>query len=246
MEKTDYIFGIRAVREAINAHRPIDKIIFRKGPANDLFHELYMQIKEEGIPFQFVPLEKLNRITRKNHQGVIAFLSPIEFQSIADILPAIYEQGKTPLILMLDQISDVRNFGAIVRSAECAGVDAVIIPERGFAGISGDAVKTSAGALFNLPVCRSDNLNSTIGFLKESGLTIVAATEKSDVLYTSVDMAKPLVIVMGSEEKGISPQILANCDIRASIPVMGKIRSLNVSVACSVMIYEAVRQRACQ
>ena len=243
MKKEDFIFGTRAVHEAVNAHRPIDKILFRKGIDNELFHSLYEQIKKEEIPFQFVPLEKINRITRKNHQGVLAMLSPVEFQKIEDVLPMVYEKGKTPLLLILDQVSDVRNFGAIIRSAECAGVDAVVVPYRGSARISGDAVKTSAGALFNVPVCRTDNLNSSIDFLKESGLKIVAASEKTESLYTAVDMALPLAIVMGSEEKGISPSILRVCDELVKIPVLGEIESLNVSVACSIMVYEAVRQR---
>ncbi|MBN1821680.1 MAG: 23S rRNA (guanosine(2251)-2'-O)-methyltransferase RlmB [Prolixibacteraceae bacterium] len=243
MQKEDFIFGTRAVQEAVNSNQPVDKILFRKGLNNELFHQLYDRIKELEIPFQFVPVEKLNRVTRKNHQGVIALLSPVEFFKLEDVLPIIYDKGKNPLLLILDQISDVRNFGAIIRTAECAGVDAVIISEKGSARISGDAVKTSAGALFNVPVCRVENLTPAIRFLKESGLKLVAATEKSDCLYTKTDMTPPIAIVMGSEEKGISGQILKNCDELVKIPVMGKIESLNVSVASSIMVYEAVRQR---
>jgi 23S rRNA (guanosine2251-2'-O)-methyltransferase len=244
MNKEDFVFGTRAVLEAINANKPIDKILFRKGLDNELFRELYILIKAENIPFQFVPIEKINGITRKNHQGVIALLSPVEFQKPENVLPMIFESGKNPLLLILDQISDVRNFGAIIRSAECAGVDAIIVPEKGSAPINADAIKTSAGALFNIPVCRSDNLVSTINFLKESGIKIIAATEKSDLIYTKIEMNIPLVIVMGSEENGISKQILDNCDALVKIPILGKIESLNVSVACSLMIYEAVRQRS--
>jgi 23S rRNA (guanosine2251-2'-O)-methyltransferase len=243
VNKEDFIFGTRAVQEAVHASIPIDKILIRKGLKNELFHELYEEIKRKEIPFQFVPAEKINRITRKNHQGVLALLSPVDFQHIEDVLPQVYEQGKNPLILFLDQVTDVRNFGAIIRSAECAGVDAVVIPERGSARISGDAVKTSAGALFNVPVCRVKDINSTIDYVKKSGLKVVAATEKSDPLYTETDMVPPLAIIMGSEDKGISPRILKNCDALIRIPVMGKIKSLNVAVACSVILYEAVRQR---
>jgi len=243
MEKEDFVFGKRAVMEAISTGRPIDKILFRKGAGNELFRELYEQVKTGKIPFQFVPAEKLNRITRKNHQGVIALLSPIDFYKPEEILPAVFEKGRDPLLLILDQVSDVRNFGAIVRSAECAGVDAVIVPEKGSARINADAVKTSAGALFNVPVCRTPDLLSTIGYLKDSGITLIAATEKADKLYTSVKMNTPVAIVAGSEEKGISKELLASCDELVKIPMFGKIGSLNVSAACTVLIYEAVRQR---
>ena len=243
VKNDDYVFGTRAVQEAVYAGKPIDKILFRKGINNELFHDLYNLIKQEEIPFQFVPVEKLNRITRKNHQGIIAFISPVEFQKIENILPLVYEQGNTPLILLLDEVTDVRNFGAILRSAECARVHAVIIPQRGTARIGGDAVKTSAGAIYHIPVCRTANLLSTIDFLKASGLNVIAASEKSDQNYTAADMTAPLAIVMGSEEKGISQSILEVCDQEVKIPVLGKIESLNVSVACSLMIYEAIRQR---
>jgi 23S rRNA (guanosine2251-2'-O)-methyltransferase len=243
MEKEDFVFGTRAVIEAINADKTIDKILFRMGLNNDLFLDLYGLVKDKNIPFQFVPTAKLNGITRKNHQGVIALLSPVEFQKPEDVLPMIFEKGKNPLILILDQISDVRNFGAIIRSAECAGVDAIIVPEKGSAPLSADSVKTSAGAIFNIPICRSVNIVSTIQFLKDSGVKIIAATEKSELVFTKADMNLPLAIVMGSEDKGITKQILDNCDALVRIPVLGKIESLNVSVACSLMVYEAVRQR---
>jgi 23S rRNA (guanosine2251-2'-O)-methyltransferase len=243
MNKEDYVFGTRAILEAINANKVIDKILFKKGLNNELFQELYQHIKDDNIPFQFVPIEKINRITRKNHQGVLALLSPVEFQTVEDVLPMVYEKGKDPLFLVLDQVSDVRNFGAIIRSAECAGVDAVIVPEKGSARISADAVKTSAGALYNIPVCRTNSIIKTIDFLKESGIKIIAATEKSEVPYTKTNMNVPITIIMGSEENGISKQLIEQCDELVKIPILGKIESLNVSVACSVMIYEAVRQR---
>jgi 23S rRNA (guanosine2251-2'-O)-methyltransferase len=243
MENEDYVFGTRAVIEAINAQKSIDKVLLRRGLNNELFFDLWGLVQEQKIPFQFVPAPKLNNITRKNHQGVIALLSPVEFQKPEEVLPMVFEKGKDPLFLILDQISDVRNFGAIIRSAECAGVDAIVVPEKGSAPLSADAAKTSAGALFNIPVCRSANIVSTIRFLKESGVKVIAATEKSEILFTETEMNLPLAIVMGSEEKGISKSILDACDETVRIPLFGKIESLNVSVASSLMVYEAVRQR---
>ena len=243
MNKEDYIFGTRAVIEAIRKGRAIDKVLIKQGLNNDLFQQLHKLMRENEIAFQFVPIEKINRITRKNHQGVVAFISPIEFGNIETLLPGIYETGKDPLLLILDGITDVRNFGAIVRSAECAGVQAVIIPEKGMARIGSDAVKTSAGALLQMPICRVKSLLETVNFLKESGIQIVAATEKANELYTRSDFDCPLCIVMGSEENGISKQILQVADKQSKIPVLGEIGSLNVSVAAALMIYEAVRQR---
>lgn len=243
MTNEDFVFGTRAVLEAVNAGKPIDKILIKKGLNNELFQELFNRIRDEKISFQFVPIEKINRITRKNHQGVIALLSPIEFQKPEEILARVFEEGRNPFILILDQVSDVRNFGAIVRTADCAGVDAIIVPEKGSAPLSADAVKTSAGALFNVPVCRTHNLKSTLLNLKESGIRIIAASEKAGKVYTDAAMNSPLAIIMGSEENGISPQLLEICDEQVKIPILGKIESLNVSVACALMVYEAVRQR---
>ncbi len=243
MNKEDYIFGTRAVMEAIKNARPIERVLFRQGLDNELFSQLFHLVKENNIPFQFVPVEKINRVTRKNHQGVLAFLSAVEFANIETLLPGLFEMGRDPLILILDQVTDVRNFGAIVRTAECGGVDAIVIPEKGMARIGADAVKTSAGALHYVPVCKTASLATTIKFLKNSGLKIVAATEKSNRVYTFADLNSPLAIVMGSEEKGISPDILNLADDRVKIPVYGKIESLNVSVAAALMIYETVRQR---
>jgi 23S rRNA (guanosine2251-2'-O)-methyltransferase len=242
--KEEFIFGTRAVIEAILAGRSIDKILLRNGLANELFGELYRLVREYRLPFQYVPGEKLDRITRKNHQGVIALLSPVEFYRVEEILPEIFEKGEDPLLLILDQVTDVRNFGAIVRSCECAGVHAVVIPEKGAARVGEDAMKTSAGALNLVPVCRSSNLSGLVDFLHQSGVKVIAATEKTEKLYTSLDMKGPLAILMGSEESGISPGLLRKVDDLASIPVMGKIGSLNVSVAASLMMYEAVRQRS--
>ena len=243
MNKEDFVFGTRAVIEAIKNGKTIDKVLVKKGLSNDLFHELQDLIKENNIQVQSVPVEKINRVTRKNHQGVLAFISPIVFDNIENVLPNIYESGQDPLLLILDQITDVRNFGAIVRSAECAGVQAIIIPEKGMARIGADAVKTSAGALHHLPICKVNNLYKTIQFLSDSGIRIVAATEKGDKLYTETDFKCPVGIVMGSEDDGISQQILDIANEQLKIPILGNIESLNVSVSAALMIYEAVRQR---
>ena len=243
MNKEDFVFGTRAVMEAIKNGKTIDKVLVKKGLNNELFQELQILIKENNISVQSVPVEKINRVTRKNHQGVLAFISPVVFDNIENILPGIYESGQAPLLLILDQITDVRNFGAIVRSAECAGVQAIIIPEKGMARIGADAVKTSAGALHHVPICKVNNLYKTIQFLIDSGIRIVAATEKGDKLYTETDFNCPVGIVMGSEDDGISQQILNIADEQLKIPILGKIESLNVSVSAALMIYEAVRQR---
>lgn len=243
MEKEDYIFGTRAIIEAIRNGRFIERVLIRKGIENELFAELFQLIKQNAIPYQLVPVEKINRITRKNHQGVLALLSAVEFFDIETLLPGLYESGKDPLILILDQITDVRNFGAIIRSAECGGVHCVIIPEKGMARVGSDAVKTSAGAIYSMPVCKVKSLPYALRYLKNSGIKTVAATEKGEKVYTEVKMNVPLAIVMGAEDKGISPAVLQLCDEHLQIPLFGKIESLNVSVATGLMIYEAVRQR---
>lgn len=242
-EEKNYIFGIRAIIEAVNAGKTIDKLFIQKGLHNDLFAELWKLVRLKRINYKHVPLEKINRLTRKNHQGVFAFISPIDFHNIEDVVPALYEQGKNPLILVLDRITDVRNFGAIARTAECAGVDAIIIPEQNAAAINADAIKTSAGALHKITVCRTWNLKLAIQFMKESGIQLVGCTEKTqDMMYKS-DYTPPTAIIMGSEEDGVSPEFLKMCDARAKIPLAGKIASLNVSVATGVILYEAIRQR---
>jgi len=238
------IFGIRAVIEAINSGKEVDKMLLQKGERGDLFKEAFDLIREHSIPFQYVPVEKLNRITRKNHQGVIAFISPVTFYDIENLLPGLFEEGKNPIILVLDQVTDVRNFGAIVRTAECAGVDAVLVPDKGAARINADAVKTSAGALHLLPVCRTRDLKKSVLYLQQSGLKVIAATEKSSENYIKTDYTGPVAIVMGSEEFGIDRQILDLADDRVQIPILGKIQSLNVSVAAGLLVYEVVRQRA--
>ncbi len=243
MKQSNLIFGIRPVIEAVKAGKTLDKVLVQKGLQGDLFRELRMLLVKHDIQIQYVPIEKLNRITRKNHQGIIAMLSLIPYQDIETIMPGIFEQGEVPLILMLDRISDVRNFGAIARTAECAGVHAIIIPVKGSAQINEDAVKTSAGALLRIPVCKSENLTGTIGFIRNSGLQVLAASEKGADLYSSVDMRLPTAIVLGSEEDGVSVNLLRIADHLVKIPINGEIESLNVSVAAGIMAYEAVRQR---
>lgn len=240
----EMIFGTRAVIEAIEAGKEIEKILIRRDMSNELSRSLFAALEERVVPIQKVPLEKLNLLTSKNHQGVIAFISPVQFQRLEDIIPFLYEQGKTPFIVVLDGVTDVRNFGAIARTCECAGVDAIVVPSRGGAAINADAVKTSAGALMNIAVCREENLWEALKFLSDSGLKLVAATEKAKQNYTEISMKEPLAIVMGSEEEGIAPEHLKLCNALVKIPILGKIQSLNVSVAAGVMIYEVVRQRS--
>lgn len=244
MDKNEYVFGLRAVIEAIESGKSIDKVLIRKDLAGgDLSRELMARIKEYGILSQRVPVEKLNRITMKNHQGAIALLSPIRYHNLDNVIAGIYEEGSVGLVMVLDGITDTRNFGAIGRSCDCAGVDAIVIPERGSASVTPDAVKTSAGGLFYVPVCREKDLTAAVRRLKESGYRIVGATEKGAMNYTKADYTVPVAIVMGSEDTGISPEVLALCDERTAIPMVGNIGSLNVSVAAGVMLYEAVRQR---
>jgi len=242
-EEKNYIFGIRSIIEAVNAGKTIDKLFIQKGLHNDLFTELWKLVRLNRINYKHVPLEKINRLTRKNHQGVFAFISPIDFHNIEDVVPSLYEQGKNPLILVLDRITDVRNFGAIARTAECAGVDAIIIPEQNAAAINADAIKTSAGALHKITVCRTWNLKLALQFMKDSGIQLVGCTEKTQDNMYKPDYTPPTAIIMGSEEDGVSPEFLKMCDARAKIPMAGKIASLNVSVATGVILYEALRQR---
>jgi 23S rRNA (guanosine2251-2'-O)-methyltransferase len=237
------IFGTRAVIEAIHAGKEIDKIIIQKGLSNQLYTELRKAIKDLDIPIQIVPPEKINRITTKNHQGVLAFVSQITYYDAEDLLTDVFEKGRTPLVLILDRVTDVRNFGAIARSAACAGVDFIVIPSRGAAQINADAVKTSAGALNSMKVCRVDNLKNTIEYLKDSGLQIISCHEKTDNYYYDADLTKPTAIIMGSEENGISNEYLKRSDMQVKIPMVGNIASLNVSVASGVILFEAVKQR---
>ena len=242
-EEKNYIFGIRAIIEVVEAGKTIDKLFIQKGLHNDLFAELWKLVREKRINYKHVPLEKINRLTRKNHQGVFAFISPIDFHNIEDVIPKLYEEGKNPLVLVLDRITDVRNFGAIARTAECAGVDTILIPEQNAAAINADAIKTSAGALHKVTVCRTWNLKLALQFMKESGIQLIGCTEKTQDDMYKPNYTTPTAIIIGSEEDGVSPEFLKMCDARAKIPMNGKIASLNVSVATGVILYEAIRQR---
>ena len=242
-QEKNFIFGIRSIIEAIEAGKTIDKLFIQKGLHNDLFAELWKLVRLRRINYKHVPVEKINRLTRKNHQGVFAFVSPIEFYKIEDIVPTIYEEGKTPLILVLDRITDVRNFGAICRTAECAGVNTILIPEQNSAAVNSDAIKTSSGALHKVTICRSWNLKISIQFLKDSGIQLIACTEKTQDNLYKPNYALPTAIIMGSEEDGVSSEYLKLCDKKAKIPMNGKIASLNVSVATGIILYEVLRQR---
>jgi len=244
MKDSNMVYGMRPVIEAILAGKEVDKLMMQQGLKGELVPELRKLINEHGIPFQYVPIEKLNRLYRGNHQGIICFVSPIMFQPIENLLLAVYEKGETPLFVILDRITDVRNMGAIARTAECSGAHGIIIPEKGGAPISADAMKASAGALSSLPVHRSPNLKQTIEYLKDSGLRIVAASEKGEVDYYDVDLTGPLAIIMGSEEDGVSGEYLRRCDEVLNIPMRGSIGSLNVSVAAGILLFEVLKQQS--
>jgi 23S rRNA (guanosine2251-2'-O)-methyltransferase len=242
-DSSEMIFGMFPVLEALRSAADVDKVILQTGLRSPQLQELRSLLEELEIPLQLVPREKLDRMTRANHQGVIGFISPVTFQPIEEVLQRVYEAGRDPFLLILDRVTDVRNFGAICRTAECAGVDAVIFPSRGSARVGGDAMKTSAGALMNLPVCRSNNLKDTLDYLKNSGIRLVGCTEKTDAPLYETPLEGPMGIIMGSEEDGISPEYLKRCDARVKIPMFGKTGSLNVSVATALVVYEVVRQR---
>jgi 23S rRNA (guanosine2251-2'-O)-methyltransferase len=246
MKETEMIFGTRAVIEAILSGKDVDKILMRKDLQNDLARELFTAIKTANIPLQRVPKVKLDSLTRKNHQGVIAFISAVTYQKLENLVPFLFEQGKNPFIILLDGITDVRNFGAIARTCDCAGVDAIVIPSRNSVSVSADAVKTSAGALLNIPVCREPSILDAVKYLKNCGYCVTAATEKVEKSYTSVDYNIPTAIVLGGEDMGISTDTLRICDELVKIPVLGNIASLNVSAATAVLVYEVVRQRNIQ
>ncbi len=242
-ESNQMVFGIRAIMEAIRSGKEIENLYLQRGLSGGIILELRALLKEMDIVFQLVPVEKLNRLTSKNHQGAVAFISPISYDKIENIIPDLYEKGEVPLILILDGVTDVRNFGAIARTAECAGVHAIIVPSKGSAQINPDAIKTSAGALYKIPVCRHDSLFKTAKFLQESGLQLVACTEKTNDYLYQPDYTVPTAIIMGSEENGISTDLIRISDHLAKIPMFGEIESLNVSVSAGILLYEAVRQK---
>jgi 23S rRNA (guanosine2251-2'-O)-methyltransferase len=243
MEKENQIFGIRAIIEAINAKKEIDKVFIQTDANGELMHELMKTLKKNSINFSYVPVEKLNRLTPNNHQGAVATIAPITFVGLETLVDSVVESGKTPLFLILDQLSDARNFGAIIRTAECTGVDGIIIQKQGSAPVNGDTVKTSAGAVFNVPICKVDHIKDAIFYLQGSGIKTIAATEKTDNNIYDLSLNKPLAIIMGSEDRGVNPSVLKIVDEKAKLPMFGTIESLNVSVACGAFLYETVRQR---
>lgn len=243
MEKTTQIYGIRAVIEAINANEPIDKIFVQKGLKGDLFRELENLGRKNDISFSYVPVEKLNRLTRNNHQGVVANISPITFHKFETLVEQVTANKEAPLFLLLDQLSDVRNFGAIIRTAECTGVDGIIIQKKGAAPVTADTIKTSAGAAFKVPIAKVNHLKDAVFYLQASGISVISATEKTNNTIYDVSFKEGSAIIMGAEDVGISPSILKASDQKAKLPLLGEIESLNVSVACGVFLYEAVRQR---
>lgn len=243
-DNREVVFGLRPVIETLQSEKEIEKILLQRDIKNPTVNEMMALARDLKVPVVKAPAEKLNKITRKNHQGVICFISPITYSSLDNIITESFGSGKVPLILVLDRVTDVRNFGAISRTAECLGVDAIVIPSRGSAEINSDAVKTSAGALNYIPIVREDNLKDTIDYLKNSGLTIAGCSEKSDRNIYQADFSGPLAIIMGSEENGVSPEYLKKADAVVKIPQVGKIESLNVSVATGIVLSEVIRQRA--
>jgi 23S rRNA (guanosine2251-2'-O)-methyltransferase len=243
MEKAETIFGTRAVIEAIKAGREIEKIYIQSGLNNDLIKELINTAATHKAPYSFIPQVKLDRLSNKNHQGVVCVLSAVQYVPLENIIDKCYSEGREPFFLIVDRVTDVRNFGALARTAECAQVDAMIIADKGNAPITGDAMKTSAGALNHLPVCRVKDMKKTFQLLKDNGIQIVACTEKATSTIYQIDLNTPIAIILGSEEDGISPQMLKDADHLAKIPLMGSIESLNVSVAAGIVVYEKIRQR---
>ncbi len=243
MQQDNMVFGLRPVIEAIKSGKTIDSLFIQSGLKGEIYAELKGMIRQYNISSKQVPADRLNRFTRKNHQGIVAFISPIDFHRIEDLLPELYEKGKTPLLLILDRITDARNFGAIVRTAECTGVDAIVIPKKNAAPINADAIKTSTGALYNIPICKESDLKSVIEYVQDYGIQVVAASEKTEKTLYEVDFKIPSAILMGSEENGVSLSYLKVAQEVAKLPMYGQISSLNVSVACGAFLYECVRQR---
>ncbi|MCF7561163.1 23S rRNA (guanosine(2251)-2'-O)-methyltransferase RlmB [Sabulilitoribacter multivorans] len=243
MENQTQIFGIRAIIEAINSGETIDKVFLQKGLKGELFSELEVMLRQNSINSSYVPSEKLNRLTKGNHQGAVAQISPIAFYDMETLVLDVIESGKTPLFLLLDQLSDVRNFGAIIRTAECTGVNGIIIQKKGGAPVNGDTIKTSAGAVFKVPICKVDHIKDAVFYMQASGIKVIAATEKTNDTLYDVSFIEPCAIIMGSEGRGINPSIIKVADAKAKLPLLGEIESLNVSVACGAFLYEVVRQR---
>ncbi|NNL83362.1 MAG: 23S rRNA (guanosine(2251)-2'-O)-methyltransferase RlmB [Winogradskyella sp.] len=244
MKEDTTIYGIRAIIEAVKSGENIDKVFLQKGLRGELSLELEQLLRQERLNVSYVPIEKLNRLTQHNHQGAVAQIAPISFYDIDDLVTTVLESGKTPLFLLLDQLSDVRNFGAIIRTAECTGVSGIIIQKKGGAPINGDTIKTSAGAIFKIPICKVDHIKDAVYHMQASGIKVIAATEKAQDFIYDISLKEPCAIIMGSEGKGINPSVIKISDASAKLPIMGEIESLNVSVACGAFLYEAVRQRS--
>jgi 23S rRNA (guanosine2251-2'-O)-methyltransferase len=244
MEKENLIFGIRAIIEAVQSGKSVDRVFLQADAQGELMKDLLKVLKRGDVNFTYVPVEKLNRLTHNNHQGAVATISPIGFISIEELVTATLESQEKPLFLILDQISDARNFGAIIRTAECTGVHGIIIQKSGAAPVNGDTVKTSAGAVFNIPICKVEHIKDALFYLQGSGIKTVAATEKTEHSLYDLNLNEPLAIIMGSEDRGINPSVLKLVDEKAKLPMFGSIGSLNVSVACGAFLYEVVRQRS--
>jgi 23S rRNA (guanosine2251-2'-O)-methyltransferase len=244
MEKENQIFGIRAIIEAITAKKEIDKVFIQSDTQGELMQDLMKIMKRNSINFSYVPVEKLNRLTPNNHQGAVATIAPIKFHDLENLIEKVIESGKTPLFLILDQLSDARNFGAIIRTAECTGVNGIIVQKTGSAPVNGDTVKTSAGAVFNVPICKVEHIKDAIYLLQAAGIKTIGATEKTETNIYDLELNQPIAIIMGSEDRGINPSVLKIIDEKAKLPMFGTIGSLNVSVACGAFLYEIVRQRS--
>ena len=242
MQKETKLYGLRAILEAIEADKSIDKIFLQKGLRGELFTELEKKIRKKDLNFSYVPVEKLNRLTTSNHQGAVAQISPISFYDLDALVTAVKETKEHPLFLVLDQLSDVRNFGAIIRTAECTGVDGIIIQKKGSAPINGDTIKTSAGAVFNIPICKVDHIKDAIFFLKEFGIEIIGSDDKASKNLYKHNFKSKTAIILGSEGSGINKSILNICDEKINIPLHGKLSSLNVSVAAGIFLSEFKRQ----
>ncbi|WP_436517873.1 23S rRNA (guanosine(2251)-2'-O)-methyltransferase RlmB [Ekhidna sp. To15] len=242
-KKSDIIYGIRTVIEAVKSGQHLERVFVQKSLKGDLYRELMQELHQTSTPISKVPSERINKFTTKNHQGVVALISPVQYHTLEHLVPQLYEEGKNPLILMLDEITDIRNFGAIARTAECLGVHCIVIPSRGGAQINEDAVKTSAGAFNYLPVCREQSLMDAARFLQESGITIIACSEKAKKTLDQIDFTTPTAVIMGSEERGISNELMELSNEIAKIPMSGSIESLNVGVAAGMALYEVQRQR---
>ncbi len=243
IEKTAEIYGIRAVIEAIKADKPLNKLYIQKGLQGSLLKELDDLVRERGISTSYVPVQKLNKLCSKNHQGIVALISPVSFHTLEEMIEKALQRSALPLFLLLDGVSDVRNFGAIIRTAECTGVSGIIVQQKGAAPVNADTVKTSAGAVFNVPIAKVAHIKDAVYYLQASGVKVVAVTEKTDKGLFDLDYNQAVALIMGSEDTGITPSVLKIADERARLPMRGSIESLNVSVACGIALYEVVRQR---